>query len=185
MRGAGYAAIGGVTPDELGLVTWFVKLGLMLGVLNLLQLVPLLPLDGGQVLRAIMQSFHAAWARRVMLGLGGLGASGFALAGDSLLAGVTLFGSLQAHMWRAIKGCQCGGIVVIAIGYALTIALRRPSIALSWLRIGWRNRRRAEQEPIGRQRRRSLNLSGRETSYAAAIACQIAALTAPPHRGRG
>jgi Zn-dependent protease len=139
--GAGSAAIG-MTSDQLRLATWFMKLGLMLGVLNLLQLVPLLPLDGGQVLRAVMQSLHASWARRVMIGFGGLGAGAFALAGDPLLAGVVLFGGVQAwHMSGApprARPMRGFAIAVIAIGYALTIALHGAAVmtALSWLRIG-------------------------------------------------
>ncbi|HMB75324.1 MAG TPA: site-2 protease family protein, partial [Kiloniellaceae bacterium] len=47
------------------------------GALNLLQLVPMLPLDGGQVLRAVVQSFSPIWAHRVLLLLSGLGIVAF------------------------------------------------------------------------------------------------------------
>jgi Zn-dependent protease len=100
------------------LVPWLLKLGFMVGALNLLQLVPLLPLDGGQVLRAVMQSLHAAWARRVLLGLGGLGVVGLALAGDPLLAGVAAVGGVHAwHMSNEPPRARpMGGLGMAVIG---------------------------------------------------------------------
>src|SRR5262249_10532684 len=62
-----------------GVWRWMMMIAFAFGTLNLLQLLPFLPLDGGQVLRALMQSFHAAWARRILIGIsaGGVLAFGY------------------------------------------------------------------------------------------------------------
>jgi Zn-dependent protease len=129
-----------VTPLQMMAVNWTFLLAFMVGSLNLLQLIPVLPLDGGQVLRAVMQSFHAGWARRVMLGISGLGVVGFAWVGEPLLAGVIAFGGLQAwHMSgeppraRPMRGIE---IAVIVVGYALAVAIHGAAAitGLSWMR---------------------------------------------------
>ena len=108
-------------------MTWFFTLGFIVGGLNLLQLIPLLPLDGGQTLRAVMQSLHAVWARRAMLGLGGLGMIGFAISGQPLLAGVVALGGLQA--WHLSKdpsrsdAMSWAGIAAMLVGYALLLII--------------------------------------------------------------
>lgn len=128
-----------IAPEWWSTIHWLFRGALIVGLLNLLQLIPILPLDGGQVLRALMQSFHAGWARRALIGIGGLGAVIFALLGDPLFAGLVAFGGLQAwHLSRAsvrarpMRGLE---IAVIAAGYGLTIAIHAAAavIGAAWL----------------------------------------------------
>jgi Zn-dependent protease len=129
-----------VTPERVASMSWFFTLGLIIGILNLLQLIPFLPLDGGQVLRAVMQSFHAIWARRAMLGLGCLGVIGFAISGDPLLAGVVAVGGLQAwhlsgELPRVARMSACG-VAVVLIGYTLLLVIHGAAAYMGamWLR---------------------------------------------------
>ncbi len=128
-----------IAPAWWETVRWLFRLAVLIGALNLLQLIPILPLDGGQVLRAVMQSFHAAWARRAMIGIGGVGTVAFALLGDPLLAGIVAFGGLQAwHMSRVpararpMRGLE---ITVIAAGYGFVIAIHAAAVVTgaTWL----------------------------------------------------
>jgi len=128
-----------LTPEWWETVRWSFRAAMIVGALNLLQLIPVLPLDGGQVLRAVMQSFHAAGARRAMIGISGVGTVVFALLGDPLLAGLIAFGGLQAwHMSRLpararpMRGHEIG---VIAAGYGLTIAIHGAAVVTgaAWL----------------------------------------------------
>jgi Zn-dependent protease len=128
-----------IAPEWLVSVRWLFRSAVIVGALNILQLVPILPLDGGQVLRALMQSFHAAWARRALIGIGGLGTVIFALLGDPLFAGLVAFGGLQAwHLSRApVRARPMRGpeIAVIAAGYGLTIAIHAAAVVTGavWL----------------------------------------------------
>jgi Zn-dependent protease len=129
-----------VTPERVAPMEWFFTLGLIIGVLNLVQMIPLLPLDGGQVLRAVMQSFHAIWARRAMLGLSCLGVIGFAISGDPLLAGVVAVGGLQA--WHLsgessrVGPMSARDVAVVLIGYTLVLSIHGAAayIGAMWLR---------------------------------------------------
>jgi len=129
----------GIAPEWQVTVRWLFRGAVLVGALNLLQLIPMLPLDGGQVLRAVMQSFHAAWARRAMIGIGGLATVAFALLGDPLFAGIVGIGGLQAwHMPRApararpMRGPEIG---LIAAGYGLTVAIHAAAVVTgaAWL----------------------------------------------------
>jgi Zn-dependent protease len=106
--------------------------GLAVGGLNLLQLVPVLPLDGGQILRAAVQSLSAARARHILLGVTGLGIVGLAYTGDFLLAGVLVLGALQAwHMGGApskARPMSGAGLAVIGLGYGLTLAVHGAAV---------------------------------------------------------
>lgn len=101
--------------------------GFAIGGLNLLQLLPLMPLDGGQILRTIVQSCRLSWARPTMLTVALCGIAAFAYW--QIYLGALLFGvgALQAyHMhWRqtpvpAMNWCQIAAIVV---GYLATVAI--------------------------------------------------------------
>lgn len=97
-----------------------------LGLINMIQVVPVLPLDGGQVLRALMQSFSAKWARWILLLVTGSAAAGLVLTGDYILGGVIGLGALQAwHMGAEptkARPMSVPGATVIALGYGLTVA---------------------------------------------------------------
>ncbi len=111
-----------------------ILLAFAVGLLNAFQLLPLLPLDGGHILRALIQSLSAQWARPVLLGITGLGLLGFSAYGwtfDSLaflLLGATCaLGALQA--WNlesppsAVAPMRTGGLATICLGYGLTLTV--------------------------------------------------------------
>ena len=109
-----------------------VALVLVVGVVNALQLLPVLPLDGGQVLRALIQSFSGHWARRILLLITCAGMAAFGYIGDYILAAVLGLGALQAwHMSaaaptsRPMNGKEFG---VIAFGYGLCITVHGGAI---------------------------------------------------------
>ncbi|MEM7221426.1 MAG: site-2 protease family protein [Pseudomonadota bacterium] len=112
-----------------------VALLLVVGVVNALQLLPVLPLDGGQVLRAMIQSFSGHWARRILLLITCAGMAAFGWIGDYILAAVLGLGALQAwHMSPAAPGARpMNGkeIGVIALGYGLCIAVHGGAIYYS------------------------------------------------------
>jgi Zn-dependent protease len=102
-----------------GTVGLLARGALVVGAVNLLQLLPFLPLDGGQVLRALMQSFSTRWARYILLGIGGAGMAAFANFGDFLLAGVVGIGMLQS--WH-LSGTPSGARPMSGIGLAAIVA---------------------------------------------------------------
>jgi Zn-dependent protease len=115
-------------------------LAAVIGLLNLIQLLPVLPLDGGQILRALVQSFSAVWARRVLLALTGIGTAGFFYIGDLIIAGFLALGALQAwHMGTEpprARPMRAIGASVICIGYGLTLAVHAGTIVFFFSLIG-------------------------------------------------
>lgn len=97
------------------------------GLINLLQLVPVLPLDGGQILRALIQSFSTRGARWVLLVLTGLGVAGLGYTQDYILAGILVLGALQAwslgDRTSKARPMTTAGAAVICLGYGLTVAI--------------------------------------------------------------
>ena len=93
-----YSSTGPSDADQ-GIASIVAMTALIVGSLNLLQLLPFLPLDGGQVLRAIMQSFSARWAKYVLLAIGAIGVAACLYAELPLMAGFVGIGVLQSwHM---------------------------------------------------------------------------------------
>jgi len=103
-----------------------VSFALASGLTNLFQLLPFLPLDGGQALRAVLQSLRAEWARLVMFAITGLGVSAALYVGYPLLAGLFVLGSLQAwHMSREppkARPMQAAELGLIGAAYVATAA---------------------------------------------------------------
>ncbi len=112
-------------PQSYAMVTAALTLGV--GALNLLQLVPLLPLDGGQVLRAVLHSFGAVWARRTLLAVAAAGVAGFVWLDDYIIAAVAALGGVGAwHMDTRPSDVRPMGVLavsVIGVGYAVTLAV--------------------------------------------------------------
>lgn len=100
---------------------------LAFGALNALQMLPILPLDGGQVLRAAVHSVNAVWARRVLLLAAGAGVLGFLWIGDYILASVAALGGVGAlHMDSGSSSVRPMGALslsVIGVGYTVTLAV--------------------------------------------------------------
>lgn len=105
-------------------ITVFVSLALamMIALLNMLQMLPVLPLDGGQILRAVLQSFGAGWARWILLALTGGGIYLLLDAGDYVLAAVLGLGLLQAWHLGGERSpavpMRLPGLATIGLGYA-------------------------------------------------------------------
>ena len=112
---------------DRGIAEIIAMTALIVGSLNLLQLLPFLPLDGGQVLRAIMQSFSARWAKYALLVIGAIGVGACLYAELPLMAGFVGIGVLQSwHMpTKAGTARPMSGIGVAAmIGlFLLTAAI--------------------------------------------------------------
>lgn len=102
-------------------------LGLGMAFLNMFQLLPILPLDGGQILRAVLQSFGTGWARWIMFGATGLAVALFIYTETYILAGFFALGVLQAWYLAKlpVKSRPMGGagIVAICFGYVLTLGI--------------------------------------------------------------
>ena len=112
---------------KMSLALGAVAIATAIGGLNLLQMVPVLPLDGGHLLRAFLQSFGAGWARRILLAVTSLGVLGLGYTGDHLLAGILVLGVLQAwHLGSETpraRPMSAAGATVLGLGYALTLAV--------------------------------------------------------------
>lgn len=111
-----------------------ILLALCIGGLNLLQMVPVLPLDGGQILRAVMQSFSASKAMMVLLAIAGLGI-GIAISKDLYVVAMVLaVGGLQA--WHVggedstARPMRAASMVTIVAGYFLVLAIHGSAIYL-------------------------------------------------------
>lgn len=117
-----------------------VGLTLAIGVLNLLQLLPVLPLDGGQILRSMTQSFSARWARWVLLGATGIGMASFIYIGDYILAGVLGLGVLQAWYMGSdtpnARPMGMPGLAVIGLGYTMTVAVHAVAVTYGIHKLG-------------------------------------------------
>lgn len=118
--------------QPMGTYGLLARAALVIGAINLFQLLPFLPLDGGQVLRALMQSFSVRWAKHVLLGIGGAGMAGFLYLGDPLLAGIVGIGMLQS--WH-LSGTQTAarpmsgvGVTAISCAFLLTAAIHGAAV---------------------------------------------------------
>ena len=130
---------GELTTRE-GLAIVAIGLTLAIGALNLLQLLPVLPLDGGQILRSMTQSFSARSARWVLLALTGIGMASFIYIGDFILAGVLGLGVVQAWYMGAdtpkARPMRLQGLAAIALGYTLTVAIHAVAVAYGIKQLG-------------------------------------------------
>lgn len=112
-------------PEKYVQVTAALTLGA--GALNALQMLPVLPLDGGQVLRAAVHSFSARWARRILLAIAVLAVAGFAWMGDYIIAAVAALGGVGAwHMDTGpseVRPMGALSLSVIGVAYLGTFAV--------------------------------------------------------------
>jgi len=111
-----YSSIG---PSDAGhgMASIIAMTTFIVGSLNLFQLLPFLPLDGGQVLRAIMQSFSARWAKYILLAIGAIAVAACLYAELPLMAGFVGIGVLQSWHMPITAGTArpMGGLGVAAI----------------------------------------------------------------------
>lgn len=134
LAGAGLLALGrgalGAAPP------WFTEFLLACALVNYLNLLPFVPLDGGRVVEALL---FAKWPRLrflfVLLGFAALATAGLALGDVALLVIATIIAIGLIHHWRVAR---VGSAVVRAPGEVLDeataieridAALRRPDFA--------------------------------------------------------
>ena len=122
-----YYRSAGLASVDHGIASIVAQAAFIIGSLNLLQLLPFLPLDGGQVMRAIMQSFSVRWAKHILLIIGGAGVAAFIYYREPLLAGIVGIGVLQSLHMPVTKGTarpMSGiGLVAIIIAFLMTAAI--------------------------------------------------------------
>ncbi|NNG02493.1 MAG: hypothetical protein HKM95_00125 [Inquilinus sp.] len=117
-------------PVDGAHVVWgpvLVGLATLFGALNALQLLPVLPLDGGHVLRSLIESVNVRRARPALMVLAGIGIAGFALMGDYIVVALLGLGAVQAwHLGGAkpaMRPMAPAGMAVIGIGYVAILAI--------------------------------------------------------------
>lgn len=118
-------------------------LALIFAFLNALQLLPVLPLDGGHVLRSLIESTGARRARPVLLTLAIGGMAGFVVMGDYILAAILALGAMQAwHVGevRQVARPMTGpGLAAVGVGYLVILGLHAGTAvyAMRVLGVGW------------------------------------------------
>ena len=121
----GLAPPGVITQEMIGLGC--LAVATLIGLLNGLQLVPVLPLDGGHILRSLIQSFSGHWARWTMLLVTGLAIAALIYTRDYLIAALLGLGALQAwYMKTERTGSRPMNPVeftAICLGYLATLGL--------------------------------------------------------------
>ena len=126
---------------EVPLARKAIVIALVIGLLNALQLLPVLPLDGGHILRALAQSFNPRWARWILLVVTVAGGIAVAYWGFYVFAAVLVLGALQAwHMSRAAPRARpMGGAeaATIVVGFLLCIAVHGAAVTYGTRLIGW------------------------------------------------
>ncbi len=112
----------------------------LVGLMNAVQLIPVLPLDGGHVLRSVIQSTSVRRARPILLGLTGTGMAGFAVLGDYVLVAILALGAMQAWYLGDEKpkaGPMGGaGIAAISIGYAVVFCVHAGAVVITMRVLG-------------------------------------------------
>ena len=94
------------------------KITYVVALMNGLQLLPVMPLDGGQVVRSMVESTSAHRVRPALLVLAGAGIAGSILTGYHLLALFLVFGAVQS--WQ-IGNYRSTARPMAAAGLATTI----------------------------------------------------------------
>ncbi len=96
-------------------------------LLNGLQLIPVLPLDGGHVLRSVIESFNTRHARPILLAIAGIAIVGFAWLEEYMLVALLLLGAMQA--WYigkhapAMRPMGSVGLATIGVSYLAILAI--------------------------------------------------------------
>lgn len=107
----------------------------LIGLLNALQLLPVLPLDGGHVVRSLIESTNIRRARPILLGLAGTGIVAFLLLGDYILAAILALGAMQAwHLGTAkptARPMGRAGMAVIGTAYILIFGIHAGAVVVT------------------------------------------------------
>ena len=107
---------------------------LVSGGLNLLQLVPVLPLDGGQILRSCVQSFNVHWAKWTMIAITSCTMLVAFQLGYTVAAGLLSLGVVQA--WFLVeepsgpRPMGMLGVAAIVLGYCLASAVHFVALSI-------------------------------------------------------
>lgn len=116
-------AIGAPPSNGAGVLT----IVYLVALLNGLQLLPVLPLDGGHVIRSVINSASVRRVRPILLGLAVTGLIGFLWLGDYILAAILALGAMQA--WHAgatrptARAMGTTGLAVIIVAYAAILGI--------------------------------------------------------------
>lgn len=126
----------GISPGRV-----LLSIAYLIAILNGLQLLPVLPLDGGQVVRSVIESAGARRARAILLGLACAGVVCFGLLEDYILAAILVLGAMQAwHLGEAkttARPMGRTGLAIIGISYGLVFGIHAGIIAYAMQMLGY------------------------------------------------
>ena len=108
------------------------RMAFLVSLINGLQLLPVLPLDGGHVLKAVVQSFAAQRVRVVLLVCAGLGFAGSVATGYYILAAFLCVGAMQSwHIGNhkpTARPMGAQGAMTAGIGYLAVFAVHAGTV---------------------------------------------------------
>ncbi len=123
-------------PEANTVACQFYRLALVTGVLNLAQLLPVWPLDGGQVLRTVAQSFAGQRLAMLFLVLTAGGIAGTLYLGNVIIAAVLVLVLVQAwhlkDMDTAARPMEAAGIAAILAGYLASVLVHGLAAYRGW-----------------------------------------------------
>lgn len=99
----------------------------VVAMINGLQLLPVLPLDGGQVMRCLVESTNPRRLRPILLALAVAGIAGSVYSGYHILALFLVFGAVQSWQLGNFKSTArpmgAAGLLVTSLGYVAIIGI--------------------------------------------------------------
>lgn len=113
---------------------------LVFSLVNAIQLMPVLPLDGGHILRSVLDSTRRGIARASLLVLAAIGMAGALWMGDYVLLAILALGAMHAWHHRpsapAVRPMGATGLAAIGIGYVFVFGIHAATAAYALRMLG-------------------------------------------------